>query len=116
VRGTINGFAFRSSIFPYGGVHYLIVNKTVREGAKVKADDAVDVVMERDDVPRTVTPPPDFEQALKANEAAQAAWQRASYSRRKELVDVIEAAKRPETRARRIEKAIAELTAAWQSS
>jgi len=37
VRGTINGFAFRSSISPYGGVHYLPVNKALRDGAKVKA-------------------------------------------------------------------------------
>ena len=29
VRGTINGFAFRSSISPYGGVHYLPVNKAL---------------------------------------------------------------------------------------
>jgi Domain of unknown function (DUF1905)/Bacteriocin-protection, YdeI or OmpD-Associated len=102
VRGTINGFAFRSSIFPYGGVHYLMVNKTLREGAKVKAGEVVDVEIERDDEPRTVTPPPDLEQALKASGAAQAAWERVSYSRRKELVNAIEAARRPETRARRM--------------
>ena len=37
VRGAINGFAFRSSISPYGGVHYLPVNKALHDGAKVKA-------------------------------------------------------------------------------
>ena len=67
--------------------------------------------MERDEEPVPLRPRSDFEQALMASETAQATWHKVSYSRRKELVDVIEAAKKPETRARRIEKAIAELTA-----
>lgn len=87
----------------------MIVTKRVRAEAKVEAGEIVDVVMERDDEPRMVTPPPDLEQALKAHGSAHAAWEKAGYSRRKELVGAIEAAKRPETRARRIEKAIAEL-------
>ncbi len=111
VCGTLDGFPFRSSIFPYGGVHYLIVNQTVRAGAKVKAGDSVTIVMERDGKPRIVRPPADLARALKANPTAQAAWQRASYTRRKELADVITAAKKPETRARRLVKAIAELVA-----
>ncbi|MFL5731883.1 MAG: YdeI/OmpD-associated family protein [Chloroflexia bacterium] len=110
VRGTINGFSFRSSLFPYGGVHYLIVTRAVREGAHVKAGDTVDLVLERDDEPRIVTPPPDFSQALAANAPARDAWEKMSYSRRKELVNTIEEAKKPETRARRIDKALAELT------
>jgi hypothetical protein len=111
VRGTLNGFAFRSSIFPYSGIHYLIVNKATREGAKAKGGDIVDVVMERDDEPREVTPPEDFAQALAANPAAQAMWDKLSYTHRKEYVDAIEEARRLETRARRIEKAMAELAA-----
>ena len=112
VRGTINGFAFRSSIFPMGGgCHMMAVNKQMREGAKAKAGDAVEIVMERDDEPRVVTPPADFARALKANKAAQAAWERLSYTHRKEYANAIEEAKKPETRARRIEKAVAELAA-----
>jgi hypothetical protein len=112
VRGTINGFPFRSSIFPMGGgAHYMVVNKVMREGANVKGGDTITVVMERDDEPRVVTPPTDFARALKANKAAQAAWEKLSYTHRKEYVEAIEEAKKPETRARRIEKAIAQLAA-----
>jgi hypothetical protein len=112
VRGTINGFPFRSSIFPMGsGAHYMVVNKTMREGANVKGGDMITVVMERDDEPRVVTPPADFARALKANKAAQAAWEKLSYTHRKKYVEAIEEAKKPETRARRIEKAIAQLVA-----
>lgn len=112
VRGTINGFAFRSSIFPMGdGYHYMVVNKETRAGAKATGGETVSVRMERDDEPRTITPPPDFARALKANKAAQAMWEKLSYTHRKEHAKAIEDAKQPETRARRIEKAVAQLAA-----
>jgi Domain of unknown function (DUF1905) len=34
VRGTINGFAFRSSLMPMGGCHFMVVNKSIREGKR----------------------------------------------------------------------------------
>jgi hypothetical protein len=111
VRGTINGFPFRSSIFPKGdGRHYMVVNREVRAGANVKGGDTVSVQMERDDEPRTITPPAGLARALKANKSAASAWEKLSYTRQKEYALAVEEAKRPETRARRVEKAIAELT------
>lgn len=111
VRGTINGFSFRSSIVPMGGCHMMAVNKEMREGARVKGGDTVSVVMERDEEPRVITPPTDFARALEANKDAQAMWDKLSYTHRKEYARAIEEAKKPETRARRIEKAIAQLAA-----
>ena len=112
VRGTINGFPFRSSIFPMGGgCHFMAVNKATREGAKAKAGDTISVRMERDEEPRVITPPQDFARALKASKPAQAAWEKLSYTHQKEHAKAIEEAKKPETRARRIEKAIAQLEA-----
>ncbi|MFL6209522.1 MAG: YdeI/OmpD-associated family protein [Pyrinomonadaceae bacterium] len=116
VCGTINGFPFRSSVFPMGGgCHFMAVNKETRAGAKAKAGDTITVVMQRDEAPRVITPPPDFARALKANKDARAAWDKLSYTHRKEIVQAIEAAKKPETRQRRIEKGIAELTARKQA-
>ena len=116
VRGTINGFAFRGSIFPMGdGHHYMAVNKDIRAGAKAKGGDTVSVVMERDEEPRVITPPEDFARALKTNKAASAAWDTLSYTHRKEYAKSIEEAKKPETRARRIEKAIAMLSVSGKS-
>ena len=89
---------------------YLPVNKALREGVKAKAGDTVSVVLERDNEPRTVTPPPDFAHALKANRVALAGWEKLSYSHRKEYVGAIEEARKPETRVPRIQKAIEELT------
>jgi hypothetical protein len=42
VRGTINGFPFRSSLMPMGGCHMMPVNKTLRDGARVKPGDTVE--------------------------------------------------------------------------
>lgn len=112
VRGTINGFAFRSSIFPVGdGTHYMVANRAMRGGGKLKGGDTASVTLERDEEPRTITPPADFARALKSDDAALAAWDAFSYSHKKEFVLAIEAAKKPETRRRRIQKALAELIA-----
>jgi hypothetical protein len=112
VRGTINGFPYRSSIFPYrDGKHYMAVNKATREGAKAKAGETISVVMERDEEPRVITPSTDLARALKASKEALAAWEKLSYTHQKEYAKAIEDARKPETRARRIEKTIAQLAA-----
>jgi hypothetical protein len=112
VRGTINGFPYRSSIFPMGGgCHRMVVNKNVRAGAKARAGETVSIVMERDEEPRVITPPPDLARALKANREAKATWEKLSYTHQKEHALSIEEAKKRETRARRVEKAIAHLAA-----
>jgi len=111
VRVTINGYEFQSTLAPYGGTHYLGVNQTVRKNAQVQAGDVVQITLELDETPRTIQPPRDLAQALKANPAAQARWNKLSYSHQKEYVEAIEAAKKPDTRARRIVKTIEQLAA-----
>jgi uncharacterized protein YdeI (YjbR/CyaY-like superfamily) len=88
----------------------MAVNKAMREGAKARAGEVVEVVMEPDDEPRVITPPEDFMRALKANKRAEARWEKLSYTHRKEYVKAIEEAKKPETRLRRIERAVDELS------
>ncbi|HEX8119130.1 MAG TPA: YdeI/OmpD-associated family protein [Pyrinomonadaceae bacterium] len=112
VRGTINGAPFRSSVFRMGGdCHFMVVNRRMREAAGVRGGETVPVTMERDAEPRTVTPPADFSRALKSNKEARATWDKLSYTHRREHVEHIEEAKRPETRLRRIEKSVETLAA-----
>jgi DUF1707 SHOCT-like domain/Bacteriocin-protection, YdeI or OmpD-Associated len=59
--------------------------------------------------PHAVAEPADLARALDADPAARAAYDRLSYSRKREHVLAIESAKKPETRARRIDKALAML-------
>lgn len=112
VRCTVNGFTFRSSIFPKGdGTHYMVVNREARAGANVGGGQTVTMTMERDDEPRVITPPTELARALKSNKAAQAAWDKLSFTHRKEYARAVEEAKRPETRQRRVEHTLAELSA-----
>jgi len=110
VRGTLNGFPYRSSIFPDGkGGHQMMVNKAMQQGAGAKPGDTMKVVMELDAEPRTVTAPADLRKALAKNARAKAAFEKLAYSHKKEYVDWIEEAKRAETRAARIDKTLGKL-------
>jgi hypothetical protein len=112
VRGTLNGAPFRGSLFRMGGdCHFMVVNRHLRAAAGVSGGETVPVQLERDDEPRTIDPPADFARALKGNKEAQATWDKLSYTHRREHVEHIEEAKRPETRLRRIEKSIQLLAA-----
>jgi hypothetical protein len=111
VRGTLNGAPFRASIFKMHGRHFMVVNRKLREAAGVSGGETVPVVMERDTEERVITPPADFARALKADKDAQATWDKLSYTHRREHVEHIEEAKKPETRLRRIEKSISLLAA-----
>ena len=111
VRGTLNGAPFRGSLFPMGGCHFMVVNRHLRAAAGVSGGETVPVQMERDTEERVITPPADLARALKANKEAQATWDKLSYTHRREHVEHLEDAKKPETRQRRLEKAIALLAA-----
>jgi hypothetical protein len=106
VRGTINGYAFRSSLMPMSGCHMMAVNKIMREGAGVKAGDTVDVAMERDLEERTVDAPPLLKKALEKHKKTQANWDKLAYTHKKEMAKWITEAKQEETRVRRVAKVI----------
>jgi uncharacterized protein YdeI (YjbR/CyaY-like superfamily) len=94
-----------------GDCHFMVVNRRMRETAGVRGGETVPVTMERDTEGRVITPPADFARALKSNEEARAVWDKLSYTHRREHVEHIEGAKKPETRARRVEKSVALLAA-----
>ncbi len=104
VRGTINGFQFRSSLMPMGGCHGMAVNKAMREGAGAKAGDVVDVLMERDEEERTVEVPPEIQTELAKCKKAQERWERLSFTHKKEMAISIRDAKQEETKKRRLAK------------
>ncbi len=106
VCGTINGFPFRSSLAPMQGQHIMVVNREMRQGAGVKAGDTVTITMERDDAPREVEVPPDLKKALAADPQAQTAWDKYSYTYRKEFARWVTEAKKEETRTRRLQTTI----------
>ncbi len=107
VKGTINGFPYRSSIFPMGdGTHMMMVNKAMQQGAGARVGDTVEVVMGPDTAPRVVIVPYELKRALSKNKTAKAVFAKFSYSHQREIVGYIEEAKKLETRARRVEKTL----------
>lgn len=87
-----------------GDGHFFVVNKDMRAGAKCKAGDLVDVVLERDKEERVVEVPASIKKVIATDKTAQATWDSLSYTHKKEWVRAIEGAKKEETRQSRIEK------------
>ena len=106
VRGTINGFPFRTSLMPMGGCHGMAVNKGMRDGAGVGVGDTVKIVMERDEAERVVEVPPPLKKELAKSKTAQANWLKLAYTHQKEIALSIREAKQEETRVRRLAKAM----------
>lgn len=106
---TYRGTTYRTSISLYRGQWMTVINKEMREGGLVPGHDyTVDISL--DTAERTVEVPADFAKAMRAA-GVRKAFDALSYSRRREQVQLIEAAKKLETRQRRIEAAIATLGA-----
>ena len=110
VAGTIEGFPFRSSVMPDGkGSHWMMVNKEMRAGAGVGPGERVKVALDVDTASREPVMPKDLRVALAAAPAALATWKDVTPRARAEWVEHHDDAKKPETRARRIGKAVERL-------
>lgn len=103
---TINGHSWKSRVAVMRGRRLLGLSNANRRAAGVVTGDEVEVEIELDTEPRAVIEPPDFARALDADVVARAAYDRLADSHKREHVRAIESAKKPETRTRRIEKAI----------
>jgi hypothetical protein len=105
---TINGHSWKSRVAIMRG-RYLLGLSASRQAAGVVTGDEVEVELEFDPEPRVVAEPADFARALSADPIARTAYDRLPDGRKREHVRAIESAKKPETRIRRIEKALATL-------
>jgi hypothetical protein len=112
VRVTIHGYTYPSTVGSMGGRSLIPVSAEVRAQAGVAAGDEVDVDLVADTEPRQVEVPADLATALGREPAAREAFDKLSYSGQRRHVVAIEQAKTAETRGRRIDKAITELSAA----
>jgi hypothetical protein len=109
VRATIGDHTYRSTLGVMGGRTLLPVSADNRTKAGIAAGDKVDVRLELDTAPREVELPTDFATALDAVPEARRFFDALSYSQKRWFVLPIEEAKKPDTRERRIEKAVAML-------
>ncbi len=109
VRVTINGYVYRSSIAAMGGTFMLGVSNDVRKAAGVAAGDEVDLELEVDTEPRTVSVPADLAAGLDGDPEARRVFDALNYSNQRRYVDALNAIKSAETRVRRIDKVVEEL-------
>src|SRR6185312_6468865 len=105
VKVTLNGYTYRNTVAVMGGKYMVGVAAEHREKAGVKGGDTIEVRLELDSDPHEVSVPPDLAAALKKAKARDA-FDGLAYTYRKEHVRSIEEAKAPQTRLRRIEKAV----------
>ncbi|MFI5868150.1 YdeI/OmpD-associated family protein [Streptomyces sp. NPDC051546] len=111
VTVTINGHSWRTRLAHLRGRHLIGLSHANRDASEVEIGEEIEVEVELDTEPRVVVEPPDFAQALDDEPAARTAYDALTTSRKREHVRAIESAKKPETRQRRIEKAVTTLKA-----
>jgi hypothetical protein len=104
---TVNGYTYRTTAVRMGGRFLVPLSAEHREAAGVAAGEDISVDIALDTAPREVELPADLEAAM--DDAARTAYDGLSYTHRKEWVRWVEEAKRPETRATRIERTVAGL-------
>lgn len=112
VQAVIAGHAYRGSLMPMGdGTFCIGVLKSIQQAAGVKRGDTVAVELEVDIVPRVVETPSDLANLLARDPKAAAAWDKLSFTNKKEMALSLEQAKKPETRERRLAAALKKLRA-----
>jgi hypothetical protein len=112
VEGTINGIAFQAMLEPDGQKgHWLKVDRKMQGAAKAHAGDIVALeIVPAEEAPEPKVPA-DLRKALAAAPRARELWSGITPTARRDWIYWITSAKRPETRARRIENACSMLTA-----
>jgi hypothetical protein len=106
VYGTLDAITIRANLVPTGkGRHRIYLNHPMREASATGEGDEVDVTLWLDEDPRDVELPEDLHEALVAAGALNGflSW---PLSHQREHVRAIESMKRPETRARTIERSV----------
>lgn len=116
VRGAINGFAFRTSLFPTRkGEHFLLVNKKMQDGAGAREGSTADFWLEPDLEERIVAVPAEMKRILAEDRSFRAWFDTLNYSIRKWLTDWITQPKSAASRARRAEQVAEQLFSAMEA-
>jgi len=103
----LNGYEYRTTVGVMGGTAMVSVSAAVRAATGLAGGDPVTVTLTVADTPREVEIPADLAAALAADETAAAFFAGLSNSLQRYHCDNVTGAKTPETRQRRIDKAVA---------
>lgn len=106
VTADVNGFVYRTTVAPMGGGWWFGVNTEQRSASGLRAGDEVTVTLSLDTVPREVEVPPELAAALAVDPEARAFFDGLSYSNKRVFTLSVDGTTNPETKARRVAKAI----------
>jgi hypothetical protein len=109
VKVTMKGYTLRTTVAVYGGQYFVGVRREVREAAGIVFDEPIEITVELDSDERTVDIPPDLFAVFEADPSLRSAFDRLSFTARREMAESISGAKREETRRQRLERALAQL-------
>ena len=116
VRGEINGFPFRTSLFvTRDGGHFLLINKRMQRGAKVAVGSLAKIRLEPDTEERTVTIPPELKRVLAEDKALVGWFDKLNYSTRKWIADWVTDPKGHDARQRRAEQVCEQLLSTMEA-
>ena len=105
VKGEINGFAFRTSLFPTReGWHFLLVNKRMQRGAQAVEGSVARFQMELDTEKRTVAVPEELKRILSEDRSLRRWYDGLNHSTRSDIAKGITEPKSGEARIRRAEQ------------
>lgn len=110
VKGEINGFPFRTSLFPTAlssiavGGHILLVNKRMQKAARVSAGASARFQIELDTEERVVTIPDHLKRMLAEDRSFQRWYDQLNHSSRSEIAKWVNEPKSADARVRRAEQ------------
>src|SRR5215468_10951571 len=116
VKGEINGFPFRSALFPTGqGSHVLMVNKKMQAGGKVVPGSKAKFRLEPDTESREFKPSQELDRIFRQSKQLQKYFDSLNFSMRRYIALWVEEGKHPETRRRRAEQIAERLMATMEA-
>jgi uncharacterized protein YdeI (YjbR/CyaY-like superfamily) len=116
VKGEINGFAFRTSLFPArGGGHILLVNKAMQKGGDVRQGMSAKFLLQPDLEKRVAVVPPDLKRFFNEDAYLRRWFEKLNHSTRSEIGKWILQPKSAAARARRAEQMAERLLAVMEA-
>lgn len=105
VKGTINGYPFRTSLFGSSqDGHVLLVNKAMQKAAGAALGSMVNIVLEPDLEERVATVPAELVKIFRQDRALKQWFEQLNYSARKDIGNWIGGVKNPDAKVRRAEQ------------
>jgi hypothetical protein len=106
VVATFDGLEYRGSLVRMGGCYMLGITQEIRKKIGKDIGDTIKVTIEKDDEERKLDIPEDLLEAMNNHPEALKAYEKLSYTGKKDYVTWITSAKKAETRQERLAKAV----------